>query len=93
MTVFNLDTRQPIAFLPMAGGSDVIKFDPGLKRIYVRVRAELSRCSKWDDPDHYRKLEDFRFRESTQFAVDTDTHRVYAPSRRPTAKALRACRV
>src|SRR6267143_3550832 len=30
MTVFNLDTHQPIAFLEMPGGPDVIKFDSGL---------------------------------------------------------------
>jgi len=35
MTVFNLDTHQPIAFLPLARGPDVIKYDPGLRRIYV----------------------------------------------------------
>ena len=29
MTVFDLDKNQPIAFLPMAGGPDVIKFDSG----------------------------------------------------------------
>src|SRR5487761_1464511 len=35
MTVFDLDTQQPIAYLPMAPGADVIKYDPGLRRIYV----------------------------------------------------------
>ena len=30
MTVFDLDKHEPIAFLPMAKGADVIKFDPGL---------------------------------------------------------------
>src|ERR1700746_3909744 len=30
MTVFNLQSNQPIAFLPMASGPDVIKFDSGL---------------------------------------------------------------
>src|SRR5204862_4835978 len=35
MTVFNLDTHAPIAFLEIAAGPDVIKFDAGLKRIYV----------------------------------------------------------
>jgi hypothetical protein len=35
MTVLNLETNQPIAFLPMASDADVIKFDAGLKRIYV----------------------------------------------------------
>lgn len=40
MTVFNLDKNLPIAFLPLAKGPDVIKFDPGLKRIYVA-------CGTW----------------------------------------------
>ena len=35
MTVFDLDKRAPIAFLPLADGPDVIKFDAGLGRIYV----------------------------------------------------------
>src|SRR6059036_2468341 len=35
MTVFDLDKNVPIAFLQLADGPDVIKFDPGLKRIYV----------------------------------------------------------
>src|SRR6266436_5176070 len=35
LTVFDLDTRQAIAHLPMAKGADVVMFDPGLGRIYV----------------------------------------------------------
>src|SRR5216683_2514778 len=35
MTVFDLDKHVPIAFLPLADGPDVIKFDAGLGRIYV----------------------------------------------------------
>jgi len=35
MTVFDLDKHTPIAFLPLADGPDVIKFDAGLGRIYV----------------------------------------------------------
>src|SRR3989442_10508707 len=35
MTVFDLDKHQPIPFLPMAGEPDAIKFDSGLKRVYV----------------------------------------------------------
>jgi hypothetical protein len=64
MTVFNLDTHQPIAFLPMAGGPDVIKFDHGLKRIYVACSSGAISVFQMDDPDHYRKLEDFRFRHA-----------------------------
>src|SRR5436190_9065371 len=35
MTVFNLDKHAPIAFLPLADGPDVIKYDSGLGRIYA----------------------------------------------------------
>src|SRR2546421_1655156 len=35
MAVFDLDKKSAIAFLPLPGGPDVIKFDPGLRRIYV----------------------------------------------------------
>src|SRR6202795_4450540 len=35
MAVFDLDKHEPIAFLQLADGPDVIKFDPGLGRIYV----------------------------------------------------------
>src|SRR6202011_2281699 len=35
MTVFDLDKKEPIAFFPMADGPDVIRFDPGLNRIYA----------------------------------------------------------
>ena len=59
MTVFNLDTHQPNASLPTAPGPDVIKFDPGLKRIYVACSSGAISVFQMDDPDHYRKLEDF----------------------------------
>lgn len=35
MTMFDLDKKTAIAFLPLEGGPDIIKFDPGLQRIYV----------------------------------------------------------
>lgn len=54
MTVFNLDTHQPISFLQMAGGLDVIKFDPGLKRIYAACSSGAISVFQMDDPDHYR---------------------------------------
>src|SRR6202008_4446263 len=80
MTVFNLDTHQPIAFLPMAGGPDVIKFDAGLKRIYAACYSGAISVFQMDDPDHYRKLEDFPVEKKVHsLAVDSETHRVYAP--------------
>lgn len=42
MTVFDLDKHEPIAFLPLADGPDVIKFDPGLGRIMLPAIAAPS---------------------------------------------------
>ena len=88
MTVFDLDKNQPIAFLPMAGGPDVIKFDPGLKRIYVACSSGAISVFQMDDPDHYRKLEDFPVQKKVHsLAVDSETHRVYAPEQETDGKA------
>ena len=89
MTVFNLETNQPIAFLPMASGADVIKFDSGLKRIYVACSSGAISVFKMDDPDHYRKLEDFPVQKKVHsLAVDSETHRVYAPEQEADGKAV-----
>jgi hypothetical protein len=80
MTVFNLDTSAPIAFLEMVAGPDVIKFDPGLERIYAACSSGASSVCQMDDPDHYRKLEDFPVEKRVHsLTVDPATHRVYAP--------------
>jgi DNA-binding beta-propeller fold protein YncE len=60
MTVFDLDKHEPIAFLPMADGPDVIKFDPGLDRIYVARHSGAISMFHQDDPNHYTKIEDFK---------------------------------
>ena len=89
MTVFNLDTHQPIAFLPLAGGPDVVKFDAGLKRIYVACASGAISVFQMDDPDHYRKLEDFPVQKKVHsLAVDPDTHRVYAPEQEEDGKPV-----
>ncbi len=87
MTVFDLDKHQPIAFLPMADGPDVIKFDPGLERIYVACYSGAISVFHQDDPDHYRKLEDFKVQHAVHsLAVDRDTHRVYTPEQEEDGK-------
>jgi YVTN family beta-propeller protein len=89
MTVFNLDTHQPVAFLPLAGGPDVIKFDPGLKRIYVACSSGAISVFQMDDPDHYRKLEDFSVQKKVHsLAVDPETHRVYTPEQEENGKPV-----
>jgi hypothetical protein len=80
MTVFDLDKHVPMAFLPLPSGPDVIKFDPGLHRIYVACYSGAIAVFHEDDSDHYRKLEDFRVQHAVHsLAVDWKTHRVYVP--------------
>ena len=89
MTVFDLDKHEPIAFLPMADGPDVIKFDPGLKRIYAACSSGAISVFQMDDADHYRKLEDFPVQKKVHsLAVDPETHRVYAPEQEADGKAV-----
>lgn len=80
MTVFRLDTHQPIAYFPQAKGGDVIAFDPGLKRIYVACYDGAISVFQEDDPAHFRKLGDVPVEKKVHsLAVDVNTHRVYAP--------------
>jgi YVTN family beta-propeller protein len=80
LTVFDLEKHEPIAYLPMADGADVVKFDPGLKRIYVACYSGAISVFEQKDPDHYRKLGDVNVAHAIHsIAVDTETHRVYAP--------------
>ncbi|HET7209180.1 MAG TPA: hypothetical protein VFI95_21565 [Terriglobales bacterium] len=93
LTVFNLDTHKPIAYLPMAPDPDVIKYDPGLKRIYAACYSGAISIFQQDDPDHYTKLEDFSVpRKVHSLAVDPQTHRVYTPQEwfegRPAARMV-----
>lgn len=79
-TVFALDTHESIAHLPMPAGADVVKFDPGLGRIYVACSSGFISVFQEQGADHFRKLEDFAVEKMVHsLAVDTTTHRVYAP--------------
>lgn len=89
MTVFDLDKNVPIAFLPLAGGPDVIKFDPGIQRIYVACYSGSISVFHEQDPDHYRKLEDFLVQHAVHsLAVDLKTHRVYTPEQEEDGKPV-----
>ena len=68
---------------------NVIKFDPGLKRVYVACGSGAISVFQMDDPDHYRKLEDFPVQKKVHsLAVDPETHRVYAPEQEADGKAV-----
>src|SRR6266704_295848 len=80
MTVFRLDTHEPIAYFPQAKGGDVIAFDAGLKRIYVACYDGAVSVFQEDDPTHFRKLGDVPVQKKVHsLAVDPSNHRVYAP--------------
>ena len=89
MTVFDLDKKTAIAFLPLPGGPDVIKFDPGLRRIYVACYSGAIAVFHQDDADHYRKLEDFRVQHAVHtVAVDLQTHKLYTPEQEEDGKPV-----
>jgi DNA-binding beta-propeller fold protein YncE len=80
MAVFDLRAHRPIAFLPAASGLDVIKYDPGLRRVYVACGSGAISIFEIDEAGHARKLEDFPVQKRVHsLAVDPRTHRLYAP--------------
>lgn len=80
MTVFRLDTHQPVAFFPQAKGGDVIAWDPGLRRIYVACYEGAISVFQEDGSAQIRKLGDVRAEKKVHsLAVDPATHRVYVP--------------
>ena len=81
LTVFDIEAHRAIAHLPMAKGADVVQFDPGLARIYVACSIGAISVFQMDEPNRFRKLEDFRVEPKIHsLAVDARTHRVYAPA-------------
>jgi DNA-binding beta-propeller fold protein YncE len=80
LAVFDLRTHKTIASLAIPAGGDVVKYDPGLRRIYVACSSGVIAVIHEDDLDHFRKLEDFPVQKKVHsLAVDENTHRVYAP--------------
>lgn len=89
MTVFDLDKHEPIAYLELADGPDVIKFDPGLGRIYAACYSGAISVFQQDNPQHYRKLADFKVQYAVHsLAVDLATHRVYTPEQQENGKPV-----
>jgi hypothetical protein len=89
LTVFDLDKHEPIAFLQLPNGVDVIKFDPGLHRIYAACYSGAISVIHQDDPNRYRKIEDFKVQHAVHtLAVDLETHRVYTPEQEENGKPV-----
>jgi DNA-binding beta-propeller fold protein YncE len=89
LTVLDLDKHEPIAFLQLPTGVDVVKFDPGLHRIYAACYSGAISVFHQDDPDHYHKIEDFSVQHAVHtLAVDVETHRVYTPEQEENGKPV-----
>jgi DNA-binding beta-propeller fold protein YncE len=87
LTVLALDTRESLAHLPLPQGADVVKFDRGLGRAYAACASGFISIVQEDDPNHFRKLEDFPVQRLVHsLAVDTESHRVYAPEQQEDEK-------
>jgi DNA-binding beta-propeller fold protein YncE len=80
LTVFSLDGHKAIAHFPIPAGADVVKFDAENGRVYAACSSGAISIVQEDDPDHFRKIEDFPVQKLVHsLAVDPSTHRVYAP--------------
>jgi len=80
LTVFSLDDHRAIAHFPIPAGADVVKFDAGNGRAYAACSSGAISIVQEDDPEHFRKIEDFPVQKLVHsLAVDPSTHRVYAP--------------
>lgn len=93
LTIFDLQKDKPIAYFPVPDGADVVKFDAGLRRIYIACSSGAISVFHEDDPDHFRKVEDFPVQKRVHsLAVDPATHRVYTPEEqedgRPVARMI-----
>ena len=93
LTVFDIDAHKPVASVKLPKGVDVLKYDPGLGRIYAACSSGAIAVIQQDDADHYRKLEDFKVQPRVHsVAVDPRTHRVYTPEQeedgKPVAKMI-----
>ncbi len=89
LAVFDMEKHKAIASVRIPSGGDVVKFDPGLGRIYVACYEGAIAVIQEDTPDHYRKIEDFPVPPKVHsLAVDPRTHRVYAPEEQENGKPV-----
>jgi YVTN family beta-propeller protein len=87
LTVFDLTNFKELANIKIPGGSDVVKYDPGLKRIYVACYDGYISIIHEDDRSHFTKLEDFKVQKAVHsLTVDVNTHRVYVPEQETDGK-------
>jgi DNA-binding beta-propeller fold protein YncE len=80
LTVFALDGHKAIAHFPIPAGADVVKFDAGDGSAFAACSSGAISIVEEDDAEHFRKIADVPVQRLVHsLAVDTSTHRVYAP--------------
>lgn len=78
--VFNTATHRAVTHLLLPLEGDVVKYDPGLKRIYVACYSGFIAVIQQQNPTHFVKLADVPGPAKVHsLAVDVRTYRVYAP--------------
>lgn len=91
-TVFDLEKHRAIAHIPLPDGADDVKFDPGLRRIYVTCESGAISVIQEQDANHFCKIEDFPVEKGVHtLEVDVQTHRVYTPEDEESGRPL--CRM
>lgn len=69
--------RNSVGRLAMPVGADVVKFDAGLRRVYIACSSGFTSVFQAEDEIHDRKREDFAVEKIVHsLAVDSATHRV-----------------
>lgn len=89
LTVFALDTHKAIAHLPFPQGADVVKFDHGNGRVYAACSSGFISVFQELSANDFKKVEDFPVQKLVHsLAVDTATHRIYAPEQEEDGKPV-----
>lgn len=78
LVVFNLDTHQVIATLPLGGGPDAVAYDRTLHQIYTAGKDGRLDVVWQRDADHYDLVDSIRTHYGAHtLALDPQTHNVY----------------
>lgn len=81
MVVVDATDGSIVTTLPIGGGCDGVKFDPGLKRIYSSNGEGTMTVVQEDNKDSYRVIENVTTVPGARtMAVDTQTHHLYLSS-------------
>ena len=89
LTVFDVAAHRPVAQVPLPAGGDVVKYDAGLRRVYVACYSGFISVIRAVDATHFVKLQDVPVQKKVHsLAVDQRTHRVYAPEQEADGKPV-----